>query len=129
MIIPTVMVYVSYFYFYIEMPNTGNTDEFNAAIEEKVEEFKLTFIEQMKYNLRAVFKDEIREIFKEERKKIVKLSSTVSLFQKHVNTMNERERERERERESNAALQERCKNLEHLVECNEQYISCEKGEA
>ena len=39
-----------------------------------------------------------------------------------------RERERERERESNAALQERCKNLEHLVECNEQCISCEKGE-
>ena len=78
------------------MPNTGNTDEFNAAIEEKVEEFKLTFIEQMKYNLRAVFKDDIREIFKEELKKIVKLSSTVSLFQKHVNTMKERERERER---------------------------------
>ena len=36
---------------------------------------------------------------------------TVTLFQKHVNVL----------RKSNVALQEKCNNLEHLVECNEQY--------
>ena len=110
------------------MPSTRSTDEFNAAVAEKVEEFKLAFIEQMKSNLREVFKDEIRQIIKEELKEIEKLSSTVSLLQKHVNTL----------RESNVALQEKCNNLEHLVECNEQYsrrtclritnIPCEKDE-
>ena len=96
--------------FCFKMPSTRSTDEFNAAVAEKVEEFKLAFIEQMKSNLREVFKDEIRQIIKEELKEIEKLSSTVSLFQKHVNTL----------RESNVALQEKCNNLEHLVECNEQ---------
>ena len=110
------------------MPSTQSTNEFNAAVAENVEEFKLAFIEQMKSNLREVFKDEIRQIIKEELKEIEKLSSTVSLLQKHVNTL----------RESNAALQEKCNNLEHLVECNEQYsrraclritnIPCEKDE-
>ena len=42
------------------MLSTRSADEFNAAIEEKVVEFKLTFIEQMKSNSREVFKDEIR---------------------------------------------------------------------
>ena len=74
------------------MPSTRSTDEFNAAVAEKVEEFKLAFIEQMKSNLREVFKDEIRQIVKEELKEIEKLSSTVSLLQKHVNTLRERER-------------------------------------
>ena len=59
---------------------------------------------------------------------MLKLSSTVTLLQKHVNTL----------KETNVALQEKCKNLEHFVECNEQYsrrtclritnIPCEKDE-
>ena len=65
----------------------------------------------MKSNLREVFKDEIRRIIKEQLKEIEKLSLTVSLLQKHVDIL----------RESNVALQEKSKNLEHLVECNEQY--------
>ena len=69
------------------MPSTRSTNEFNAAVAEKVDEFILAFIEQMKYNLREVFKDEIRQIIKEELKEIEKLSSTVSLLQKHVNTL------------------------------------------
>ena len=92
------------------MPSTRSTDEFNAAVAVKVEEFKLAFIEQMKSNLREIFKDEIRQIIKEELKEIDKLLSTVSLLQKHVNAL----------RESNVALQEKCNTLEHLVECNEQ---------
>ena len=44
------------------MPSTRSTDEFSAAVEAKVEEFKLAFIEQMESNLREVFKDEIRQI-------------------------------------------------------------------
>ena len=71
------------------MPSTRNADEFNAVVEEKVEELKLTFVEQMKSNLREVFKDEIRQIIKEELQEIVKLSSTFSLLQKHVNTPRE----------------------------------------
>ena len=110
------------------MPNTRSTDDFNAVVEEKVKEFKLAFIEQIKSNIQEVFKDEIRQIIKEQLKDIKKLSSTVSLFQKHVNTL----------REGNVALQKKGKNLEHLVECNEQYsrrtclritnIPCEKDE-
>ena len=46
------------------MPSTQSSDEFNVDVEEKVEEFKLTFIEQMKSNLREVLKDEIRQIIK-----------------------------------------------------------------
>ena len=42
------------------MQSTPSTDEFNAAVEEKVEEFKQAFIEQIKSNLREVFKYEIR---------------------------------------------------------------------
>ena len=93
------------------MPSTRSADEFNVAVEEKVEEFKLTFVEQIKSNLREAFKDEIRQIIKEELEEIEKLSSTVTLLQKHVNTL----------KETNVALQEKCKNLEHFVECNEQY--------
>ena len=52
------------------MRSTRSIDEFNAAVEEKVEEFKLAFIEQIKSNLRDVFKDEIRQIIKEELKEI-----------------------------------------------------------
>ena len=116
------------------MPNSRSTDDFNAVVEEKVKEFKLAFIEQIKSNIQEAFKDEIRQIIKEQLKDIKKLSSTVSLLQKHVNTL----RERERERESNVALQKKGKNLEHLVECNGQYsrrtclritnIPCEKDE-
>ena len=76
------------------MPSTPSTDEFNTAVEENVEEFKLNFIEQMKSNLRVVFKDEIRQIIKEEPQEIEKLSSTVSLLQKHVNTPRESNVER-----------------------------------
>ena len=73
------------------MPSTLSTDEFNAAVAEKVEKFKLAFIEQMKSNLREVLKDEeIRQIIKEELKEIEKLSSTVTLLQKHINTLRER---------------------------------------
>ena len=110
------------------MPSTRSTDEFNAAVKAKVDEFKLVFTEQMKSNLREVFKDEIRQIIKEELKEIEKISSTVSLLQEHVNTL----------KENNVALQEKCSNLEHLVECNGQYsrriclritnIPCEKDE-
>ena len=92
------------------MPSTRSTDEFNDAVEEKVEEFKLAFIEQIKSNLREVFGDEIKQIIKEDLKEIEKLSSTVSLLQKHVNTL----------RESNVTLQEKYQNLEHFGECNEQ---------
>ena len=42
------------------MLSTRSADEFNAAVEEKVVEFKVTFIQQMKSNLREVLKDEIR---------------------------------------------------------------------
>ena len=93
------------------MPSIRIANEFNAAVGEKVEEFKLAFTEEIKSNLREVFKDEIRQIIKEELKETEKLSSTVSLLQNHVNTV----------RKSNVALQEKCKNLEHFVECNEQY--------
>ena len=79
------------------MPNSRSTDDFNAVVEEKVKEFKLAFIEQIKSNIQEAFKDEIRQIIKEQLKDIKKLSSTVSLLQKHVNTLRERERERERE--------------------------------
>ena len=112
------------------MPNSRSTDDFNAVVEEKVKEFKLDFIEQIKSNIQEAFKDEIRQIIKEQLKDIKKLSSTVSLLQKHVNTL--------RERESNVALQKKGKNLEHLVKCNGQYsrrtclritnIPCEKDE-
>ena len=57
------------------MPSTQNADEFNAAVEEKVEEFKLTFIEQMRFVKREVFKDEIRQIITEELQGIEKLPS------------------------------------------------------
>ena len=80
------------------MPSTRITVEFNAAVEEKVQEFKLTFTEQRKSDLREVFKDQIRQIIKEELQEIEKLSSTVSLLQKHVNTL----------RESDVALQVKC---------------------
>ena len=80
------------------MPNTRSTVELNAAVEEKVDEFKIAFIEQMNFNLREVFKDEIRQIINGELKYIEKFFSTVSLLQKHVNTLREREREREIER-------------------------------
>ena len=80
------------------MPDTRSTVELNAAVEEKVDEFKIAFIEQMNFNLREVFKDEIRQIINGELKYIEKLFSTVSLLQKHVNTLRERKRERERER-------------------------------
>ena len=46
------------------MSSTQSTDEFNAVVEEKVEEFKLAFIEQIKSNFWEVFKDEIRQIIK-----------------------------------------------------------------
>ena len=59
------------------MPNSRSTDEFNAAVEAKVEEFKLVFIEQTKPNLREVFKDEIKQIIKEDVKEIEKITSTV----------------------------------------------------
>ena len=42
------------------MPSTRSADEFNAAVEENVKEFKLTFIEQMKSNFRKAFKAKIR---------------------------------------------------------------------
>ena len=64
-----------------------STDEFNAAFEERFEEFKVAFIEQIEPNLWEVFKDEIRQIIKEELKEIEKLCLTVSLLQKHVNTL------------------------------------------
>ena len=67
------------------MPSTRNANEFNAVVEEKVEELKLTFTEQMKSNLREVFEDEIRQIIKEELQEIEKFSSTFTLLQKHVN--------------------------------------------
>ena len=53
-------------FFFFEMPSTRSTDEFNAVIDEKEEEFKLAFIEQVKSNLRELFKDEIRQIIKKE---------------------------------------------------------------
>ena len=52
--------------FFFEMPSTRSTDEFNAVIDEKDEEFKLALIEQVKSNLRELFKDQIRQIIKEE---------------------------------------------------------------
>ena len=54
-----------------------------------VKEFELTFTEQMKSNLQEVFKDEIRRIMKKELQEVGKLSSTLSLLQKHVNTLKE----------------------------------------
>ena len=71
------------------MPSTWSTHEFNAAVEEQVEEFRLVIIEQMKSNLQEVFKDEIKQIIKEELKEIEKLSSTVTLFQRHLNSLRE----------------------------------------
>ena len=47
-----------------------NINDFVVIPEEKVEEFKLAFIEQIKSNLREVFKDEIRQIIKKELKEI-----------------------------------------------------------
>ena len=41
------------------MPSTGSADQFNAAVKEKVKEFKLTFIEQMKSNFREAFEAKI----------------------------------------------------------------------
>ena len=52
------------------MSSTRTTDKFNAAVEEKLEESKLAFIEQIKSNLREFFKDETRQIIKEEPKGI-----------------------------------------------------------
>ena len=96
------------------MPSTWITDEFYAAVEEKVKEFKPAFVEEIKSTLWEVFKDEVRQITKEELRQIEKLSfSTVTLLQKHVNTLRDR----------NVPVLEKCKNLEHLVEYNEQYSS------
>ena len=78
------------------MLSTRITDEINAAVEEKIQEFKLTFTEQMKSDLREVF--QIRQIIKEKLQEIEKLSLTVSLLQKHVNTLSE----------SDVALQVKC---------------------
>ena len=89
----------------------ASTDDFNIAIDANEEEFKQAFIGQMKSSLREVFKDQIRQIIREELKGIDKISSTVSLLKKHVNTL----------KESNVPLQEKWSNLEHLLECNEQY--------
>ena len=69
------------------MSSTWSTDEFSAAVE--VEEFKLAFTEQIKSNLREILKDEIRHILKKDLKVIKKVSSTVSLLYKHVNTSRE----------------------------------------
>ena len=100
----------------------------NNSKNSKVEEFKLVFIEQIKSNLLEVFKDEIRQIIMEELKETEKLSSTVSLLDKQVNKLSK----------DNMAFQEKCKSLEYLVECNEQFsrrtcqrisnIPCEKDE-
>ena len=62
------------------MSSTRTTDKFNAAVEEKLEESKLAFIEQIKSNLREFFKDETRQIIKEEPKGIEKLSLNVYLL-------------------------------------------------
>ena len=62
------------------MSSTRTTDKFNAAVEEKLEESKLAFIEQIKSNLREFFKDETRQIVKEEPKGIEKLSLNVYLL-------------------------------------------------
>ena len=62
------------------MSSTRTTDKFNAAVEEKVEESKLVFIEQIKSNLREFFKYETRQIIKEEPKGIEKLSLNVYLL-------------------------------------------------
>ena len=93
------------------MPSARSTNEFNAAVKAKVEEFNLVFVEQKKSNLRKVSKDEIRQIIREEQNETGKLSLNVTLLQKHVITLTE----------SNVALQEKCINLEHLVKCDEQY--------
>ena len=62
------------------MSSTRTTHKFNAAVEEKLEESKLAFIEQIKSNLREFFKDETRQIVKEEPKGIEKLSLNVYLL-------------------------------------------------
>ena len=110
------------------MPSTRSTNQFNAAVQAKVEEFKPVFIEQTKPNLREVFEDEIKQIIKEDLKEIEKISSTVCLLQKLVNKL----------KKSNVAFQKKCSNLKHLMECNEQHswrtclkinnIPCEKNE-
>ena len=42
------------------MLSTRSADEFNAAVEKNVKEFKLTFVEQMKSNFQEAFKAKIR---------------------------------------------------------------------
>ena len=72
------------------MVNTKSEQEFNAAVQAKLEEFKKRFIEQIKSNLKEIFKEEIRLIIKEELNGLEKVSSTVNLLQKHANSLMER---------------------------------------
>ena len=69
------------------MVSTRSEAEFHAAVQAKVEEFKVAFIEEIKSNLKEIFKDEIKAIIKEELSNLEKVSSTVSLLQKHVTSL------------------------------------------
>ena len=71
------------------MPVNTRSDKFNAAVQAKVEEFKVAFIQEIQSNIRDLFKNEIRELVKEETKEIEKLSSTVAMLQKHIHTLKE----------------------------------------
>ena len=93
------------------MVSTRSEAEFHAAVQAKVEEFKVAFIEEIKSNLKEIFKDEIKAIIKEELCNLEKVSSTVSLLQKHVTSL----------KQSNIELQKRCSDLEVFVDNNEQY--------
>ena len=93
------------------MVNTRSEQEFNAAVQTKLEEFKEAFIEQIKSNLKGIFKDGVREIIKEELSDLESVSSTVNLPQIHVSSL----------KESNIALQKKCFELELSTDNNEQY--------
>ena len=64
--------------------STRSTDEYNAVIETKLEEFQLVLIDQMKSNLQKIIKNKVREIVKEDLKGMKTLSPTVSFLQEHL---------------------------------------------
>ena len=111
------------------MVSTRSEAELHAAVQAKVEEFKVPFIKEIKSNLKEIFKDEIKAIIKEELSNLEKVSSTVSMLQKHVTSL----------KQSNIELQKRCSDLEVFVDNNEQYsrrtclritnMSCEENES
>ena len=64
--------------------STRSTDEYNAVIETKLEEFQLVLIDQMKSNLQKIIKNKVREIVKEELKGMKTLSPTVTFLQERL---------------------------------------------